>query len=167
LGSAFVTGAGFDWTWIPPFVCLLAAAELVFGSGRLIIIFLAGHVGATLLIAVGLLIAVDAGTISSTVMQAEDVGVSYGAAAVAGALIMRLPAEWRTPAAILGLTFAVYGVLAGQTFTNAGHLTAFVIGLGAALIPGRRSVSGLGPLSRPAIVLMMAGVIYPLGVFIA
>src|SRR6201995_1714915 len=48
LGSAFVVDAGPIYVWLPGLVCLLAAAELLWGSGRLITVFGVGHVGATL-----------------------------------------------------------------------------------------------------------------------
>ena len=54
LGSAFVVDAGPIYDWLPGLVCLLALAELLWRSARLVVAFAVGHVGATLLVAVGL-----------------------------------------------------------------------------------------------------------------
>jgi len=52
LDSAFVTETGPMYFWLPCLVCLLALAELIWRSGRLAIVFVTGHIGATLLVAV-------------------------------------------------------------------------------------------------------------------
>ena len=46
--------------------------------------FAVGHIGATLLVAVGLTAAVELGWLPTVVSRATDVGMSYGAAAVLG-----------------------------------------------------------------------------------
>ena len=84
LGSAFVIDAGPIYVWLPGLVCLLALAEVMWGSRRLVLAFSAGHVGATLLVAVGLTAAVEIGWLPLSVSRATDVGMSYGAAAVLG-----------------------------------------------------------------------------------
>ena len=81
LGSAFVIDAGPIYVWLPGLVCLLALAELMWGSGRLVVAFAVGHVGATLLVAAGLTAAVELGWLPLSVSRATDVGMSYGAAA--------------------------------------------------------------------------------------
>ena len=58
-GSAFVTDAGPMYFWLPCLVCLLALAELIWRSGRLAIVFVTGHIGATLLVACGLTAAIE------------------------------------------------------------------------------------------------------------
>ena len=57
--SAFVIDAGPIYVWLPGLMCLLALAELLWRSGRLVAAFAAGHIGATLLVAVGLTAAVE------------------------------------------------------------------------------------------------------------
>src|SRR6478672_10781175 len=52
LASAFVVDAGPIYVWLPGLVCLLALAELMWGSVRSVVAFVGGHVGATLLVAV-------------------------------------------------------------------------------------------------------------------
>ena len=90
-GSAFVTDAGPMWFWLPGLVCLLALAELIWRSGRLALVFVTGHVGATLLVAVGLTAAIEFGWLPLSIARASDVGVSYGAVAVLGALTAAVP----------------------------------------------------------------------------
>ena len=95
VGSAFVTSNGFIYVWLPGLICLLALAELFWRSGRLILAFGLGHVGATLIAAVGLAAAIRFGWLPISVAHASDVGISYGAVAVVGALTMAIPPRWR------------------------------------------------------------------------
>ena len=95
LGSAFVIDAGPIYVWLPGLVCLLAMAELIYRSGRLVVAFAAGHIGATLLVAAGLTAAVELGWLPLSVSRATDVGMSYGAAAVLGSLTAAIPRRWR------------------------------------------------------------------------
>jgi hypothetical protein len=129
--SAFVIGEGTSVALliIPLLVCLLALAELRFGSWPLVRIFLAGHVGTTLLVAFGLWVAVQAQWLPVSITHAQDVGISYGAMAVIGAFVILLPQRWRATWAISWIAFAVAGVAMGRTFTNVGHLVAVSIGL--------------------------------------
>ena len=62
--SAFVIDAGPIYVWLPGLMCLLALAELLWRSGRLVVAFAVGHIGATLLVAVGLTAAVELGWLS-------------------------------------------------------------------------------------------------------
>ncbi|MGO4613662.1 rhomboid-like protein [Nocardia sp. 2YAB30] len=129
LSSAFVIGdVGAAWILIPLLACLLALAELRFGAVRLVRVFLAGHIGATLLVAAGLWVAVEAGWMPTNIRWAEDVGVSYGAMALVGALVAAVPHRWRIAWATVWFIVAAEGVLIGQTFTNVGHLVSFTIG---------------------------------------
>ena len=58
-GSAFVTDGGLIFASLPGLVCLLAVAELVLRGRRVVLAFLLGHVGATLIVAVGLAVAIQ------------------------------------------------------------------------------------------------------------
>ena len=82
LGSAFVTEPGPVYIWLPGLVALLSLAELIWRSGRLVIAFLVGHIGATLLVAAGLAAALAPDFLSHSVRYLSDVGMSYGAVAV-------------------------------------------------------------------------------------
>lgn len=130
LSSAFVIGGGAAGALlIPLLVCLLILAEWRFGALSLLRIFIAGHIGATLLVAVGLWVAVSVKWLPSTISLAEDVGISYGAMAVIGSLVVVLPSRWRPTWAISLGAVAIAGVVMGRTFTNVGHLLALSIGL--------------------------------------
>jgi hypothetical protein len=129
LESGFVTDAGPMYFWLPCFVCLLALAELIWRSGRLAIVFITGHIGATLLVAVGLTAAIEFHWLPLSVARASDVGVSYGAVAVLGALASAIPQRLR-PAWIgfwvpVGLAAAVLG----EDFTDVGHAIALMLGM--------------------------------------
>lgn len=129
LNSAFVIDAGPIYVWLPGLVCLLGLAELMWGSVRLVVAFVAGHVGATLLVAAGLTAAVELEWLPVSVSRATDVGMSYGATAVLGSLTTAIPQRWR-PAWIGGLLAAGVGVVAvGRDFTDVGHAVALALGM--------------------------------------
>jgi hypothetical protein len=129
LGSAFITDAGPMWFWLPGLVCLLALAELIWRSGRLALVFVTGHVGATLLVALGLTAAIKFGWLPLSISRASDVGVSYGALAVLGALTAAVPRRWRP--AWIGWWFPVGIASAALSadFTDVGHSIALVLGM--------------------------------------
>jgi hypothetical protein len=129
VASAFVTDGDDIYVLLPGLVCLLALGELVWRSRRLILAFAVGHVGATLLVAVGLAVAIGAGWLPISVAHASDVGISYGAVAVLGALTTVIPPRWR-PAWIgwwLGMALVA---ASGADFTAVGHLLALMLGMG-------------------------------------
>lgn len=129
LGSAFVADAGPIYLWLPGLICLLALAELLWHSGRLAMVFITGHVGATLLVAAGLAGAIRFGWLPWTIGFAPDVGMSYGAAAVLGALTAAIPRRWRP--AWLGWWIAVALGTAAlcADFTDVGHSIALLLGM--------------------------------------
>lgn len=129
VASAFVTESGSAYVWLPGLVCLLALAELLWCSRRLVLTFTIGHVGATLLVAMGLAVAVKLDWAPVSVGRDIDVGMSYGAAAVLGALSAAIPLR-RLPAWV-GWWFAV-GLAAAslsREFTDVGHLIALLLGM--------------------------------------
>lgn len=129
LASAFVTAEGQTYLLLPGLVCLLALAELLWRSRRLVQVFLLGHVGATLIVAAGLAFAIKVGWVPLAVSHADDVGLSYGAIAVLGTLTAAIPDRWR-PAWTAGwLTVAAVVVVLGGGFTAAGHAVALLLGM--------------------------------------
>jgi hypothetical protein len=128
-GSAFVTDAGPMYFWLPCLVCLLALAELIWRSGRLAIVFVTGHIGATLLVAVGLTAAVEFGWLPLSISRASDVGVSYGAVAVLGALTAAIPRRWRPIWIGWWVPVAVAAAALGDDFTDVGHSVALFLGM--------------------------------------
>lgn len=129
IGSAFVVDAGPIYLWLPGLVCLLAIAELFWGSARLLIAFALGHVGATLVVAAGLFAAVKLGWLPVAVARASDVGMSYGAMAVLGSLTMVIPLRYRPAWAGWWLAVAAVVVALGRDFTDIGHAVAMLLGM--------------------------------------
>ena len=115
-------------TWALLFVVVLAAVERALGTRRALALFAAGHVGATLLTALGLWIGIRAGAFSPGLDDTIDVGVSYGFVAAAAAFTFLLPRRVRLPYAAALVGYLVFRLVAGQTYTDAGHLVALSIG---------------------------------------
>jgi hypothetical protein len=129
VGSAFVTDGRQIYVWLPGLVCLLALAEWLWRGRRLVMAFALGHVGATLIVAVWLAVAIHVGWLPKSVTLASDVGVSYGAAGVLGALTAAIPPRLRP--AWIGWWLAVGVLIAapGQDFTAIGHALALTLGV--------------------------------------
>lgn len=130
IGSAFVNEAGPVYLWLPGLVALLALGELLWQSRRLVLAFAVGHIGATLIVAAGIAGALTVGLVPSSVINAADVGMSYGAVAVLGSFTAALPVRLR-PAWTGGWLAVAVGsaVLSGGEFTNVGHAVALLLGM--------------------------------------
>jgi hypothetical protein len=156
VGSAFVDHGSDVYAWLPGLVCLLALGELIWRSTGLLIAFAVGHIGATLLVAVGLVIAVQAGWLPISVARADDVGISYGAVCVLGALTASIPSRWRSIwiAWWLGITVAAAWA-ADFDFTAVGHILALLLGMGVSFrLPSMARWSSLH------VVLLVVGVAF-------
>ncbi len=130
IGSAFVIETGPIYVWLPGLFAILGLAELLWRSRWMVLAFVVGHVGATLLVAAGLVAALAAGLASWSIVNVTDVGMSYGAVGVLGALTAAIPRRWR--AAWTGWWLAVAVGSAVSTlgdFTNVGHGVALVLGM--------------------------------------
>jgi hypothetical protein len=128
VGSAFVND-GDDVYWLPGLVCLLALGEIIWRSTGLVVAFAVGHIGATVLVAVGLIAAVENRWVPVSVARATDVGISYGAVCILGALTASISARWRP--AWIGWWLGVAMVATwGGDFTAAGHVLALLLGIG-------------------------------------
>ena len=127
--SAFVIEAGPIYVWLPGLMCLMALAELMWRSRRLVVAFAIGHIGATLLVAVGLTAAVELGWLSTDVTRATDVGMSYGASAVLGALSAAIPSRLRPAWIGWWIAVAAAVVAVNRDFTDVGHGMALVLGV--------------------------------------
>jgi hypothetical protein len=129
VGSAFVDDGGDIYVWLPGLVCLLALGELIWRGRGLVITFAVGHIGATLIVAAWLVVALKAGWLPFSIARASDVGTSYGAVCVLGALTASIPARWRTAWVGWWLGIAVT-VAVGGDFTAVGHVVALLLGMG-------------------------------------
>lgn len=128
-GSAFVTDAGPMYFWLPCLVCLLALAELIWRSGWLALVFVTGHIGATLLVACGLTAAIELHWLPLKIARASDVGVSYGAVAVLGALTAAIPSRWRPAWIGWWVPVGIAAAVLGEDFTDVGHSVALILGM--------------------------------------
>jgi hypothetical protein len=150
--SAFLLDPANLWKQLLLFTVVLAPVERWIGTLRWAAVFVAGHVGATVATTVAIWLQVRSGVGSGELAYAVDVGTSYGVAGAAGVLVFRLPRSLSVLAAGTFLAFAGAAVLRTGTFTDWGHLCAFVIGLamaplvrptrGRAVDPGPSAVRG-------------------------
>ncbi|MDT5104061.1 MAG: hypothetical protein QOI25_1574 [Mycobacterium sp.] len=152
VGSAFVVDAGAPYVWMPGLVCLMGLAELLWRSGRLVVAFAAGHIGATLLVALGLAAAVNLAWLPVSITRAQDVGMSYGATAVLGTLTGAVPRRWRPTWIGWWLAVGVAVVWVGRDFTDVGHAVALALGMLVATRFGRP-----GPWTLARVVLLVVG----------
>jgi hypothetical protein len=131
---------------------VLGAAERRLGSWRAALVFVGGHLGATLVTVAVIAAGVAGGWLPRSLTYAVDVGPSYGLAAVAAALILAVRAPRRRRALAAALVGVLVAVLAlDRTFTDAGHLVAALIGFalaGLALAATNRTTDKVR--SRPA-----------------
>lgn len=131
IGSAFVTADNDIYAWLPGLVCLLALGELLWRGKGMVVAFTLGHIGATLIVAAALAIAIRAGWLPASIADASDVGISYGAAAVLGALTAAMPAWWRLPWVSFWVANALVVATAAESFdfTAVGHVIALTLGV--------------------------------------
>lgn len=146
LSSAFWVGSIRDWlAWVVLLSVFAAAVERWIGTTRTVLVFFIGHVGATLITAAGLWVALHADMVESSVVNARDVGASYGFAAVAAVLAYRLSGGWRLIYAGALIAFAGTSLALNHNFTYWGHLIALVLGFACyPLVRSRAAPRGRG-----------------------
>jgi len=71
-------------------------------------------------------------------VNARDVGVSYFLLGLTGALTGYVQPPWRSRSQLTALATLTANAVARPTFTEVGHLTAFVVGLAAVPVAPRR-----------------------------
>lgn len=163
LTSALVTDTGLAWLWLPPVAALLVAVERLVGTRRLLVALATSHVGATLLVGVGLAVGVATGGVGAGVASSVDVGVSYAVAGALGLVAAALPRPLAWAWAVAWLAVAGQSVLVGADFTAVGHLLALAIGTAlAAAGPARRPLDTSRAGLLAAVGLALGGV-YGLG----
>ncbi|HVC86121.1 MAG TPA: rhomboid-like protein [Gaiellaceae bacterium] len=131
LSSAFwLSDAGGLLLWAALLSMVLAPVERRVGSWRLGIVFAIGHIGATLLTAAGLWTVLRFDPSELSVVNARDVGASYGFFAVAAAMTYCLAPRLRFAyASVLLISVATVAAIS-HTFTDFGHLIAVLLGFG-------------------------------------
>jgi len=121
---------GFELVaWIVLFPLVLAPAEKWLGTLRVIVVFVIGHVGATLVTAAGIAFMVRHGLAPRRLKDVIDVGSSYGFGAVVGIFSYRLRGRWGLLWAGCWLAAALAMVAFDARFADYGHLVALLIGL--------------------------------------
>jgi hypothetical protein len=127
---------------ISPVAGLWIVAPMIAGYGELqrwlgrasaLVVGALGHVGATLFVATIEIMQLAKGRIGFSIATSPDVGVSYGLAAVAGILVVRVGETWRRRFIIASLIVIIGQFLILRNFTGLGHLTAWLIGLAVAV----------------------------------
>jgi len=126
--SAFWVDSYALLPWVVVLAVALAPAERWLGTKRWLVAFLIGHVGATLLTALGLWVAIRTGRAGSNLEGTVDVGFSYGFAAIAALFTYRLSGRLRVRWAVALVALVLAGAAIGHTFTDFGHLVAVAIG---------------------------------------
>lgn len=112
-------------------LCLVAPLENAIGFWRWLIGLVAGHVGATLIIAIALSVSVL--STAERPGRVVDVGVSYGLASLVAVFVYLLHGWQRLALAILIVAIIIPPVLTSGQFSDWGHLVA--CGLGLAIGP--------------------------------
>ncbi|WP_338674747.1 rhomboid-like protein [Streptomyces sp. SCSIO 30461] len=132
----------------------LAWAECRWGTLRAAAAFLGGHIAATLLTAVVIIVALRQDWYPTAVRQASDYGVSYGAQTVLALGILAMPRRYGLPWAVFVLAWPIGGLeWMGPLpdFTTIGHIVAALIGFGIVIVSRlvRSRSQEAGPSSAP------------------
>jgi hypothetical protein len=150
ISSAFwLSGMSSLLVWGVLLAVVLAPVERRIGSWRLGAVFAIGHVGATLLTAAGLWTALRLDAAEHRVVNARDVGASYGVLAVAAALTYLLAPRLRLAYGALLLASVAAAAGLWHTFTDFGHLLAVLLGFACYRLVRARSALPL--LDVPAV----------------
>jgi len=126
------------WPYVPVFVVFVAPAERRLRWWRWLLVGLGAHVIATYLSQTALRWSIRKGRAPRRLVNARDVGVSYFVFGVSGALSGYLERRWRARCQAAALAVVAGNAVVRPTFTELGHLAAFVVGLAAVpLAPDR------------------------------
>jgi hypothetical protein len=149
LVSAFVEPSPWDLWIVVPLVWALGEVQRRLGRAAVLVVGALGHVGATLFVSTVLTAGIAKGRIALAAATATDVGRSYVLVTALGLLAARVEGA-RRRWYVAGLSLFLMGsLLFARSFTDLGHLVAWVLGLSlAALVSqaGRAAISG-GPWS--------------------
>ena len=126
------------WPYIPAFVGIIAPAERRLGWWRWFFVGVGAHVIGTYVGQSYLRLLIRHKRAPKRLVNARDVGVSYFLLGVAGALTGYVQPPWRARSQATAVAALAANTAARPTFTEVGHLTAFMVGLAAApLAPDR------------------------------
>jgi rhomboid family protein len=126
------------WPFVPVFVGVVAPAERRLHWWRWLLVGVGAHVIGTYAGQLYLRDSIRKARAPRRLANARDVGVSYFAFGLLGALSGYVQRPWRTRCQAGTLAVLVGNAALRPTFTEVGHLTAFAVGLAATpLAPGR------------------------------
>lgn len=130
ISSAFWLAGGSWLGYVVLYNLFHVPAERWLGTWRWLTVVVVAHVGATYLSEGVLYLAIRHGRAPESAVNTLDIGISYALAGVMAVLTYRIAPPWRYPY-VVGVLL-VYGLplLGGLTFTDIGHFTAALIGLG-------------------------------------
>jgi hypothetical protein len=130
--------------WAAALLLLVAPVERRISGRRTVAVLAIGHVGATLVTAAGLWLALHADAVEKSVAHAQDIGPSYAVFAAAACFTFFLDRRLRIPYLAVLAGYGLAMVVVSTTFTDFGHLLA--IGLGLASYPlVRRAAAHAAP----------------------
>jgi len=119
------------WPYVPLFVGIVGAAERRLHWWRWLFVGVAAHVIGTYVGQGYLRVMIRMGRAPWRLVAARDVGVSYFVFGTAGTLSGYVPPPWRTRCQVATVTVLLANFAVRPTFSEAGHLTAFLVGLAA------------------------------------
>ncbi len=148
LASAFVVPRPAGLLLVAVLLVVLAYTQRFIGRAGALVVGLAGHVGATIIVATALASGIFHHLVDPSVRTATDVGVSYVLACSMGFLTLFVPEgrRWLWSAG-LALLWLLPGAVA-RSFTDAGHATALSIGWLMAFVCWRAVVAQRDRLGR-------------------
>ena len=136
------------WPYVPVFAGVVAPAERRLRWWRWLLVGIGAHVIATYTGQSYLRALIKRGRAPKRLVSARDVGVSYFVFGVAGTLSGYVRPPWRLRAQAASVAALSVNAAARPTFTEVGHLTAFLVGLAAIpLAPDRDRLPYPMPLS--------------------
>jgi len=130
------------WPYVPVFVGVVAPTERRLRWWRWLLVGVSAHVIATYVGQSYLRLSIRNGKAPRRLVDARVGGVRYFVFGVAGASSGCIRRRWRRQSQVATAAALVGNAAVRPTFTEVGHLTAFVVGLAAIpLAPGRDSMS--------------------------
>ncbi|WP_422749260.1 rhomboid-like protein [Mycobacterium sp. WMMD1722] len=117
------------WPYVLPYVAVLAPAERRLGTWRWSAVGLAAHVTGTYIGQGYLRWSISRDKAPPRLANARDVGVSYFLFGVAGMLSAYVPRRYRWACRGAAVTALTANVVIRPTFTEVGHLSAYLTGL--------------------------------------
>ena len=128
------------WPYVPVFVGIVAPAERRLHWWRWLLVGGAAHVIGTYAGQSYLRATIRMGRAPWRLVAARDVGVSYFVLGAAGALTGYVRRPWRSRVQAVSVAALAGNVAVRPTYTEVGHLTAFLIGLAAIPLAPERDV---------------------------